>query len=172
MFEVGCTVLYGNEGVCTVKDITSKEMGGSLRKYYVLEPVYQRKTTVFVPVDNERLASKMRNIVTSDEISSILAAVPTKTIPWIADHATRKEVYKEAITRGDCCELLRMCLTLHKRKDELAEQRRKLSVADGNFLKSAEKMVFDEFASALHIPPEQVLPIIRSHFEYEDKSSV
>lgn len=171
MFEVGCIVLYGSEGVCKVRDITTREIGGLTREYYVLEPVYQRKTTVFVPTNNKELSSKMRNIITASEIDSILDDVSKNQATWIVDDSARKERYKDALRHGDCRELMRMCLMLQERKTKLLDQHRKLSAADGHFLKTAEKMVFDELASALHLSPEQVLPFIRNHYETASKST-
>lgn len=160
MFKVGGTVLYGVEGVCTIKEITQREIGERKRQYYVLEPLFQRKSTVFVPTDNEKLASKMRSIVTRSEIEKIIADMPLNTLEWVDDKNTRQVCFKEIIVRGNCREVSQMAHTLHLRRAELAEKGKKLGATEERFLKTAEKMICDEFAVALGIEPDEVIGFI------------
>ena len=111
MFEVGSTVLYGSDGVCTIQNITHKEVGGVSGEYYVLEPVYQKKSTVFVPLDNERLIGRMRNILSADELLDLIKTIPEEPLVWIEDEGERKQTYKEIISRGDCTELMQLVPT-------------------------------------------------------------
>ena len=55
MFKVDDTILYGTEGVCKVKEITSKKFGDYVNDYYVLEPVYARNSILYVPIKNKKL---------------------------------------------------------------------------------------------------------------------
>ena len=59
-YHVQDTVLYGQSGVCRIADIAEKDVGGGLRAYYVLQPVFEESATIFVPVGNEALTAKMR----------------------------------------------------------------------------------------------------------------
>ena len=49
MFCVGQTVLYGSNGVCMVDDVTEKRIGKTKMQYYVLKPLCNNTSTLFVP---------------------------------------------------------------------------------------------------------------------------
>ena len=56
MFEKGDYVVYGTKGVCQVEEITELAMKGTAegKLYYVLRPCFQKGSTLFTPVDNEK----------------------------------------------------------------------------------------------------------------------
>ena len=59
MFQVNDMVLYGTNGVCKVVDIDERDCGGRMVEYYILKPIYAANSTIFVPVNNEKLTSMM-----------------------------------------------------------------------------------------------------------------
>ena len=65
-YHVQDTVLYGQSGVCRIADIAEKDVGGGLRAYYVLQPVFEESATIFVPVGNEALTAKMRRVMSGN----------------------------------------------------------------------------------------------------------
>ncbi|WP_139650944.1 CarD family transcriptional regulator [Raoultibacter phocaeensis] len=165
MFEVGSTVLYGSDGVCTIQAITHKDVGGVSGEYYVLEPVYQKKSTVFVPLDNERLIGRMRTILSPEELIGLIEDISDKPLMWIEDESERKIAYREVIARGDCAELMRLVKTLYLHREQQLERGKKLHACDDRFLKTAEKMINDEFAMVLEIKPEQVPAYLSARIE-------
>lgn len=60
MYRVNDTVVYGAQGVCRIADITKRDIGGMPMDYYVLKPVYDDNSTLFVPISNDKLTAKMR----------------------------------------------------------------------------------------------------------------
>lgn len=156
MFEVGNTILYGNEGACLIQDIIEKDFGGTSGEYYVLEPIYQRSSKVFVPLDNEKLLKKMRKMLSTEELMRAIREVPNAPSLWIDDESERKAAYKEILSRAECAELMQLVKTLYNKREELQENGKKMHVSDCKFLKMAEKMVNDECALILRIDPEQV----------------
>lgn len=168
MFEVGSTVLYGSDGVCKIQDITHKEVGGVSGDYYVLEPIYQKKSTVFVPLDNERLIGRMRCILSSDELLDLINTMSDEPLMWIEDESERKTAYRDVIARGDCTELMRLVKTLYLHREKQLERGKKLHACDDRFLKTAEKMINDEFALVLKIEPDQVPAYISDHIESKE----
>ncbi len=165
MFEVGSMVLYGSVGVCTVQSIAHKEVGGVSGEYYVLEPVYRKKSTVFVPLDNERLTGRMRGILSAEELFALVDAVSDEPAMWIEDETERKATYRNVISRGDCMELMRLVKTLNAHKEKQEERGKKLHACDDRYLKTAEKMINDEFALVLGIDPDQVQAYLAERLE-------
>ena len=58
MFQVNDHVMYGNQGICTVTDICRREINGENISYYVLQPVFDNKSTIFIPCKNAQLTGK------------------------------------------------------------------------------------------------------------------
>ena len=72
MFGVGDTVVYGTQGVCRIERTESRRVRGEYIDYLVLRPVYDSNSTLFIPKSNEKLTSKMREILSADEIDKII----------------------------------------------------------------------------------------------------
>ena len=73
-YKKGDHVRYGTNGVCVVADIetmTSMDRR-SIKDYYVLRPVADSGTKIFVPLDNPALLGKMHAILTPPEIDEAL----------------------------------------------------------------------------------------------------
>ena len=64
---------------------------------------------------------------------------------------------------GDRSELVRLVKTLHTHRLELQQCGRKFHLADERMLRDAERVLFEEFAYALSIPPESVGDYLREH---------
>ena len=55
VISVNDVVLYGFDGVCQVTNVATKTIMGVPEECYVLQPVDQKSTTIFVPVANKAL---------------------------------------------------------------------------------------------------------------------
>lgn len=168
MFNVNDAVLYGVHGVCRIIEIQNQNFGGKDSLYYVLKPVYNDFSTFFVPVDNENLTSKMKKVLSPQEIHNIIHSMPQEDLIWIDDDAERKEKYNEILKSGDRTGLVRIIKTLYFRQKQLKENRKKLHMADERFMKEAEKMLYEEFAYVLNIDQDQVIPFIAEEMEIKD----
>ncbi|MDD3222526.1 MAG: CarD family transcriptional regulator [Clostridia bacterium] len=156
MFQVNDMVLYGSNGVCELVDIDERDCGGKLVKYYILKPIYASNSTVFVPVNNPKLTSKMRHVLTKEEITQMIHSIPDSDREWITDERTRKEKFRDIVSRADTYELIQLIEALLKHQKEAVERGKKLHIADERMLREAEKMICDEFAYVLGIAQEDV----------------
>jgi CarD family transcriptional regulator len=173
LFSVNDVVLYGIDGVCHVTGVTTKKIGGYPEKYYVLRPVSQETTTIYVPVTNEALVSRMQRLLSLDEAMELIRSVSEEETIWIEDDMKRRFAYEKILEIGDRREIFKLIKTLYLRAQELKGGKRKMHVADEKLMKEAEKRLYDEFAHVLHIEPEQVLPFIfRTIGEPADEASL
>lgn len=156
MFCVGQTVLYGSNGVCMVDDVTEKRIGKTKMQYYVLKPLCNNTSTLFVPTANQQLVSKMRRILTEDEAEAILRNLPPCG-DWNDNKQERSEQFRAIITEGSCVELIRLIRLVRTHEQEQLAGGKRLHITDERFLKEAEKMVCEEFSLVLHISREEVL---------------
>ncbi len=165
MSRLGETVLYGTDGVCKVAEICKMKVGGKREEYYVLKPIHREGATVFVPLGNEALLSKMRPVLSREEILAILESVSREETVWIEDHAERKIEFQKILLGGDRRELLRMIRSIYLHRQSLQERNKRLRIGDEQMLRDAEKLLNDEFALVLDISQQQVPEFIRTHVE-------
>lgn len=162
MFSVGEIIVYGLQGVCEISDIAEMRMGEELRSYYILCPVNDNKSTVYVPVDNERLVSQMREVLTRSEVDSIIGEVAGSELEWIKNDAERKTFCENVIKNGDRKELIQLISMLYVHKEELKNNKKRFQIADDKHLKEAEKQINDEFSYVLGISQEEVAAYIKN----------
>ena len=165
MFQVNDMVLYGTNGVCKLVDIDVRDCGGRMVEYYILKPIYASNSTVFVPVNNEKLTSKMRYVLTKEEIDEKIRLIPESSPGWIDD--ARKERFKDIVSRADTFELIQLIKTLLEHQEAVMARGKKLHVADERMLQEAEKMICDEFSYVLGISKEEVPSYITDSMKTE-----
>lgn len=160
MFNVNDYVMYASTGVCQIIEIKKEKLMGYVEEeYYVLQPVYQNSnTTIMIPVKNQNV--RMRHLADHDEIAALIAGIPSVDISWIENDRQRNEKCKEALRSGNCKEWIKILKNLRFRKEDRTAQGKKFSQADDNFLKLAEKLLYEEFSVSLQIPLEKVEPYI------------
>ena len=165
MHSVNETILYGTHGICKITDIEERDFTGTKKVYYVLKPVKDEKSTIYVCVHNEKAVKQMRQIMSADEIHEMIQSMPEETTEWIENKNERNEKYKEILNSGDRYALVKMIKSLYLHRQQQKELGKKLHLTDEKFFKDAERMLYDEFAAALNIKPEQVLPFIMGQLE-------
>lgn len=164
MITLNSTIIYASS-VCKVKEIKKMTVGKNTREYYVLAPVYDDKNTIYVPTDNPALLQKMRKILSAEEITELINAMPENETLWIEDDKARSEAYKKILEHGDRAEIIRIIKTLYERRLALMSEGKKLHSADEIIFARAEKMIYDEFALVLDIKREEVTPFILKQIE-------
>ncbi len=160
-FRKGDIVLYGENGLYRIDEISSQSFCGETREYYVLRSLYCTGETVFVPTDNAALTGKMYPALTRGEIDALLGAMPETEPDWIESDAERKDRFDAILSSGDRGALLGMIRTLHTHKEKQEKRGKKLHIADERCYREGEKRINEEFAHGLQIDPTQVGEYIR-----------
>ncbi|MDP4117727.1 MAG: CarD family transcriptional regulator [Bacillota bacterium] len=167
MFKVNEYVIYSTNGVCKIEAISKREVCGEAQNYYVLNPVFDEKCKFFVPVDNNRLTSKMHKVLSSKEVYELIKSIPSEENIWIENENDRKEKYKQILENGDREKIMRIIKTLQVRRKERVKNNKKLRLVDEKLLGDAEKFLYEEFAYVLNINCDQVLPFITQQIKIE-----
>lgn len=169
-FEKGQLLVYGTSGVCVLDDIRlMKITSDSLPEpYYILKLKRDTQSSVFVPVGNEALTSKMRELMSRDDIINMLEGAKDDLMEWDTDRRARTDRFRDILLDGVSDDLLRMVICLYEREKVLYKQGKKLPVTDSNTLKSAVKLLEEEFSYVLEIPKEEVGAFIRKELEIPD----
>jgi CarD family transcriptional regulator len=160
-FAIGDLIVYGETGVCRVEDILEKELLDGPKECYKLMPYYS-SCAIFTPTDNGNVF--VRPVVTRDEAENLVGLFRTVD-PEIKTASSPRELsekYDKIIKLHDCNALVDLVVSIHKKRDTLIAQKKKLSAIDERFLKKAEDLLFGELAAALDIKKTDVREYIES----------
>lgn len=156
MFEVGDYIVCGNNGICTIENISTIDIPDvdPDRLYYILQPVYAKSSVVYIPVDNEKIV--MRKVLTKEQVNELIEHIPEiETIVEMNDKL-REEKFKECMKNHACEDWIKVIKTLYLRRQERLEKGQKVTATDARYLKSAEDNLYCEFAMALGIEKQEV----------------
>lgn len=156
MFEKDELIMCGGHGVCRVVNITGNPIDrlDKVRKYYVLEPVFEKGSTIYTPVDNSKVV--MRKIMNKKEANDLIRQVSQMEVVWIQEEKGREQMYKEAIRTYDSSSLARIVKTLYLRRQSRLDEGKKVLSSDEQYLHKAEELLYSEMSLALSIPKETV----------------
>ncbi|MDR3281268.1 MAG: hypothetical protein LBT23_12260 [Synergistaceae bacterium] len=165
MFNAGDVVLYAMQGICKVVEVSTKDLTGELLEYYVLKPVYNGPCTIFVPVRNEALTSKMRSPLSVDEVLDLIKKMPEMCFAWMEDEKERWGEFETILSHGDRAEIIKLIETLYQHKLDQKAKGKKLHAADERILGEAERIIHEEFGHILNIRPDRVVSFIQEQVE-------
>jgi CarD family transcriptional regulator len=164
MFKVNDYVVYNLTGVYQIVDITEeKDINDKETEYYVLQPAFNNNLTIKIPVHNPRVA--MRPVMNKEDVLSLIASIPAREPVWIEDDRERNQKFKAALKTGKSQEWVKLIKSIHLKKKERNRLGKKLAKTDEDIMKAAEKNLYEEFALALNISPDEVVSYIHRHVE-------
>ena len=166
MFDVNDYIVYGNFGVCCIKDVgINPEMDSRL--YYTLVPCYMSGNTISTPVDNNAVI--MRPILTKPEAMSLIKEMQTIDTMWIEDDKKREQDYKQILRSCDCHELVKMIKTIYLRKQARIEEGKKVWALDERYFNMAEDKLYGEIAIVLDMDKDETKQYIYEQVEAAGK---
>ena len=162
MFEKGDYVIYGNNGICRVQDITTLSISGidKNRKYYLLKPMYSSGSTVYTPVDTAE--TLLRPALSREEADSLIRSIPDIPLIPIADEKTLEKTYKEYMRSNSTRAWVQLIKTIYLRKEKRTMKGYKVTALDSRYFSLAESSLYGELAIALDKPREEVKSYIAS----------
>ncbi|MBO5939073.1 MAG: CarD family transcriptional regulator [Clostridia bacterium] len=172
MFEIGSYVSYRAEGVCMISDIREERFGalGAMAKYYILSPVGDEKSTVFVPMDNERLLSMMRPLLSADEILQMVEELRDERMEWIEESRARNARFREIFADGDRKQLIVLLNTVAEHSEMIRQLGKKVGSTDENAMYRAKTMLFEEFSMTTDLSSmDEILPLLRGERKLRTK---
>ena len=156
MYTIGEVIVYGSNGVCEIIDIAKKSfIPNQFNDYYVLKPINSQNNTIYAPVDN---CNKLRYPLTKDEIDSIIKKCGETEVK--AKTQFDGMDYSSILKSGDTESLVNLIRLLEASKEVIINSGKKFHIAEEHALKSAKKMVCDEFSYILKTDEQSVLKLI------------
>lgn len=154
MFDVGEYIIYGTNGVCQVSSVGKLAISDDDKLYYTLVPVYSKSSTVYTPVDNEKVV--MRRLISKEEARELVENMNSVETISVEDEKKREECYKQALRTCECTEWVKLIRTSYLRIQDRRNSGKKVINSDEKYLRAAEDYLYGELAIALDIEKEKV----------------
>jgi CarD family transcriptional regulator len=153
-FEIGDKVVYPNQGVGTIENISCRSFGAQFEKFYLLRLVYS-SMTVMVPFSNVDTIG-LRKVTRNAEITRVLAFLSTGTCSFHSDWKSRFKENSERMLSGSLlsvAEVLKGLLVLQMDKP--------LSFREKKMLDRARHMLVTELTMARRIPETESVTLLQ-----------
>jgi CarD family transcriptional regulator len=140
-FEIGDKVVYPNQGVGTIENISSRSFGTSFEKFYLLR-FGANSMTVLVPFSNAANIG-LRRVTKDRDVSRVLSFLASRWCPVNPDWKVRYRENAEKMQSGDllrAAEVFKVLVQLHAEKP--------LSFREKKMLERARHMLISEISIA------------------------
>lgn len=165
MHKPGDKVIYGLHGVCEICNIEIRTVDKMRREYYVLQPLGDRGDRFYVPMDNEAALSKLRPLLTKQQLENIFSDEYAENDYWIENENQRRQRYREIINSGDRTAVVGLVRALNCHKSQQLAQGRKFHLSDENFLRDALKLLSSEISYVLQLSHGETTEYINKIFQ-------
>ncbi len=160
MFRIGDVVFYGAQGICKIDSTETKLIGKNSAEYFVLKPLYNENTSVFVPVDNQTLTAKMQPALTKSEADALVENIAAIAVLKFANDGEKQTASREILASGDRERIIALIKTIYLEKEIRKTSGKKLNIFDEQTLRKAENLFYNEMAYVLGVTPAEAINII------------
>jgi CarD family transcriptional regulator len=145
MFQIGDKVVYPNQGVGTIENISTRSFGAAFEKFYLLR-FGSNSMTVLVPFSNAADIG-LRRVTKDREISRVLSYLSNGWSVVNPDWKVRYRENTEKMQSGDllkAAEVFKVLVQLHADKP--------LSFREKKMLERARHMLISEISTSRSVP--------------------
>ena len=164
LFKKGDLVIYSSHGICKIDDICEKKISNVTKSYYSLHPMDDRKLSISIPVDNDKV--NIQELLTKEESENIIDSFKFEGYEWIDMSNERNTKYNEILKQGNRTEIAKIANTLMKKKIEIEDNNKKFYEKDKKILQSIQNALFAELAFILHTTSEDIAEQININIGY------
>ncbi len=151
-YKIGDYVLYGFSGACQVVELGSLSFGGPDKIYYSLKPVYDSRSTIYVPLNKED--EIVRKVITKPEAEKVLEKITQCQTDGMA---LEREACEAVLRSGDNVEVSQVIRQLRNLRKENRKNHKGLNISEERILRDAERIFFSEIATAFEMTMEDTL---------------
>ena len=142
MFRKGDTVVYPHHGAAVIEDLTTRELLGEEKKYFVLK-LSHGDLTLMVPVDNTEEIG-LREVVNKREVKKVWDILKEGESKMPANWSRRYKTNIEKIRSGDIFQVAEVVRNLSIREAEKG-----LSAGEKRMLAKARQILVSELTYAV-----------------------
>ena len=165
MYSVGDYIVYGSNGVCKINDVGPVNMSGADKGklYYTMTPCYIRSSSIFTPVDNERVV--MRKVMSKNEAEDFIDNLSSISNLKIVDEKKRDQEYRSAVLTCDPKVIVGLLKTINDRMNQRQAEGKKVTSSDTKYLHMAEDSLYGELAISLGMEKDEVKTFIQEKMD-------
>lgn len=168
MFAVGDYVINANNGICKIEDKVQLNlpMGEKNKLYYLIVPVGEKGTKIYIPVDSDK--QRIRKVMNEDEALRIIDEIPGIDATWISNDKQREQTYKEAIFSCEPKRLVGILKCMYLRNRQRNAEGKKNTTIDDRYFRLAENSLYSELAFAMQKDKDEMRQLIADRMENKD----
>lgn len=151
-YKIGDYVLYGFSGACQVVEMGPLSFGGPDKIYYSLKPVYDSRSTIYVPLNKED--EIVRKVITKPEAEKVLERITQRQSN---EMALERDACEAVLKSGDNVEVSQVIRQLRNLRKENRKNHKGLNISEERILRDAERIFFSEIATAFEMTMEDTL---------------
>lgn len=161
MYQERDLIIYGNTGVCRIDAVSSPDniRGADPTKlYYTLVPLYQ-PGVIYAPVDTTVF---MRPVLSRKAAEELIERIPSiqEDDYQSRDQRLLSDHYRASLDSHKCEDLVGLIKSLYLKSKTALQGGKKLGQVAERYMKRAEDLLYGEFAAALGISRDEVVPYI------------
>lgn len=154
MFQLGDKILHPLHGVGVIESITSQEVMGQNREYFVVN-LTMKRMTIMIPTNNA-IEVGIRKITHTDQIEDVLDVLKDKIMSKMPTNWNRRYKYNlDKIKTGDIKEVAEVLKNL-----SLKEKKKGLSMGEKKMLDNVRTLLVGEIVVAKNMDYNQALVFI------------
>jgi len=156
MYNAGDYIQQLTNGLCRVEKVTTLDFAKTDkdRLYYILTPLDNPKTTVFIPI--EKAEGTARPVMNTDEAVALIDDMPDIEALQIPKEREREICYKKALLSLDSHSWVSLIKTLYQRRqDRLSQGKKGISMED-QYYRKVEDRLYGEIALVLDKDKEEM----------------
>jgi len=163
MFSKNEYVFHESAGVCIISDIRVAPLEGmpSDRNYYVLKPLLDANSVVYLPVDSDRVF--LRRLLTREEAESLLSRIGEIQELEAENPKLLRAKYIETMHTYQPTEWVRVIKTVKKRASILAQKSQKLPETERSFLEKSKQHLCTELSVVLDCDVRDAEPLLEHY---------
>lgn len=159
-YQIGDYVVYGLNGTCRIYDIGPLDFGGPDKLYYSMKPVYDERSTIFLPVLKED--EILRKAISKEEAEGIFENIK-ESKP--ATYTPVRENCDPILKSGDNVKVSSMIKLLRNMRKENRKVHKGLNIQEERILKDAERVLFSELSIALNEKYENISSMLGEYLD-------
>lgn len=145
-FNIGDAVRYGANGICVVSDKIRRKFSGVNESYFVLSPVGERGSKIYVPETNSALISRIGPVPERENIADALDHPERVSEVWINDESERNGRFREMINSGTCETAIYILFGMLSNRNKRIKAGKSPRSADDILINDIKKTVFGDIA--------------------------
>ncbi|MBK9170662.1 MAG: CarD family transcriptional regulator [Bryobacterales bacterium] len=143
-FSIGDKVVYPNQGVATIENISTRSFEGQFQRFYLLRLVYS-SMTVMVPFSNVTSVG-IRRVAKGQDVSRVLEFLAGGRCTCSGDWKSRFKENTDKMQDGRLCEVAEVLKSLL-----VLQAEKPLSFREKKMLDRARHLLVSELSIARHI---------------------